>query len=364
VITSRHRVAVVLAALCAACAHRPRAINPRAVTLQAAGAAALERGDLDGAAGQFSLALDYEPRMAEAHNGLGLVALRRGDERIAEDHFLTALDLNEDLAEAHLNLGALLLPRDQVAEALNHFYQALAIDPGFAAARLAAGEALLRLGRPEDARWELAKLCELQPRWAAAHAALALVLARVGRIAPAETAARRALALDERLAAGHRARAEILLRRGDAPGAVAELETALGQTRGNVDDRLTLAKALIAAGQGEAAERELVGLEKVAPRRPEVAFMRAFVALRREQAGDAIAAAQRALALRAFFPEARLVLAEALLRAGRVEEGRRELGKFLREAPDDRLGPERKLARQFLDRGSGAHWPGGWRDPR
>src|SRR2546423_15073877 len=92
-----------------ACAHTPGRINPQAVALQGAGAASLARGDLDRAAGQFSLALDYEPRMAEAHNGLGLVALRRGDERIAADHFLTAIDLNEDLAEAHLNLGSILL---------------------------------------------------------------------------------------------------------------------------------------------------------------------------------------------------------------------------------------------------------------
>jgi Flp pilus assembly protein TadD len=336
----------------AACAHNPRRINPNAVTLQAAGATSLARGDLDRAAGQFSLALDYEPRMAEAHNGLGLVALRRGEERIAEDHFLTALDLDEDLAEAHLNLGSILLGRDQTAAALDHFYQALAIDPGFAAARLAAGEGLLRMGRPEDARWELAKLCELQPKSAAAHAALALVLARLGRIAPAETAARQALALDETLPAAHRARAEILLRRGDAPAAVVELQTALGAASGNLDDRLTLAKALATAGESEGAERELAGLEKAAPRRPEVAFVRAFVALRREQAGEAIAAARRALVLRPVYPEARLVLGEALLRAGRDDEARRELGQFLREAPEERLGPERAIARQFLARRS------------
>src|SRR3954447_589217 len=129
-----HRAgAVLLAALMGACAHGPRAINPLAVRMEQAGAASLARGDLDRAAGQFSLALDYEPRLAEAHDGLGLVALRRGDERIAEDHFLTALDLNEDLAEAHLNLGSILLARDQVPAALERFQQALAIDPGFGA---------------------------------------------------------------------------------------------------------------------------------------------------------------------------------------------------------------------------------------
>ena len=40
-----------------------------------------------------------------------------------------------------------------------------------------------------------------------------------------------------------------------------------------------------------------------------------------------------ALALRAHYPEARLVRAEALLRLGNAEEARRELRRFLDEAP-------------------------------
>ncbi|MBC8132954.1 MAG: hypothetical protein H7X95_08245, partial [Deltaproteobacteria bacterium] len=77
---------LMLTAVCAlsflapACAHRPpKPLHPRAVELQAAGATALTLGHLDRAAGQFSLALEYEPRMAEAENGLGLVALRYSD---------------------------------------------------------------------------------------------------------------------------------------------------------------------------------------------------------------------------------------------------------------------------------------------
>jgi predicted Zn-dependent protease len=72
------------------------------------------------------------------------------------------------------------------------------------------------------------------------------------------------------------------------------------------------------------------------------------VALRRERAVEAVAAARRALALRPVYPEARLVLAEALLRCGRVSEGRKELGLFLRDAPPERLGAERAIAEGYL----------------
>lgn len=330
-----------------ACARSPRPLHGKAIELQAAGARALARGELDRAAGQFSLALEYEPRMAAAENGLGLVAVRRGDEGAAAEHFAAALALNEELAEAHLNLGAILQRQGALDEALTHFQQALAVDPGFGAARLAAAEALLRLGRPEDARWELAKLCEAEPRWAAAHAAHALVLARLGRIAAAEEAARRAQALDERLPALHRARAEILRRGGDLLGAITELQALVKAQPSSIDDRLSLATVLALARRGDEAARELAGLAEAAPGRAEIPFVTAFVALARDEPVQAIAAARRALALRGRYPEARLLLAEALLRSGDLAAGRRELARFVAEAPKH-LEAERQVAARYL----------------
>jgi tetratricopeptide (TPR) repeat protein len=327
-------------------------LNARAVEHQAEGARALARGDLDRAAGLFSLALDYEPRIAEARNGLGLVALARGDRDTAETEFRAALAVNEELAEAHLNLGFLALGRDEVDDALESFRQALAIDPGYGAARLATGEALLRLGRLEDARWELAKACESQPAWAAAHAAHALVLARLGRIAAAESAVRRALDLDAALPAAHRARAEILRRTGALADAAEELRRVLRAAPGSVDDRLMLATALAAADDADAALAELDGLEKAAPRRAEVPFVRAFIEVRRGHGPAAAAAARRAIALRAKYPEARLLLAEVLLHEGRRAEGEHELAVFLEQAPPH-LGDERRRVEALLRGESG-----------
>jgi tetratricopeptide (TPR) repeat protein len=356
-------LATCAAIVLATCARTPRPFHGKAIELQAAGARSLGQGELDRAAGQFSLALEYEPRMAAAENGLGLVALRRGDQPLARDHFEAALAIDDDLAEAHLNLGSIFLARDELDDALAHFQQALAIDPGFGAARLAHAEVLLRLGRLEEARWQLAKLCESQPRSAGAHAAHALVLARLGRIAAAEAAARRAQALDGALPAIQRARAEILRRGGDLSGAIEALRALLRAQPLGIDDRLSLATTLALAGRAEEAAGELEGLEASAPRRAEVPFVRAFVALRRERIEEAVAAARRALALRARYPEARLVLAEALLRSGRTGEGKRELGRFIAEAPAH-LEAERQIAARYLGcqgagdtLGSDCHYP-------
>src|SRR4051812_19084197 len=150
---------VAMTVLGSGCATVPRRFQPRAVELQSRGVDALGRGELDRAAGHFALALEYEPRFAEAENGLGLVALRRGEWARAEERFRKALALNEDLAEAHLNLAGLLMRREDNADALVEARAALAVDPGYGDARLVAGELLLRLGRLEDAHWELEKLC-------------------------------------------------------------------------------------------------------------------------------------------------------------------------------------------------------------
>jgi predicted Zn-dependent protease len=73
----------------------------------------------------------------------------------------------------------------------------------------------------------------------------------------------------------------------------------------------------------------------------------AFVALSRGQAEAAVQDADDALSLRGRYPEARLVRAEALLRLARGEEARRELARFLDEAPPTMMA-ERAQAAQTL----------------
>jgi tetratricopeptide (TPR) repeat protein len=344
--------AAVLVAMVAgglACATAKANPNAKAVQYQAEGARAYARGELDRAAGLFSLALEYDPRMAEARSGLGLVAFARGDKASAEQQFKAALSMNEDLAEAHHNLGLLQADRGDFEEAMASFRAALAIDPGFAAARLGVGDTLLQLDKTEEARWELAKLCEIDPQNPSAHASHARVLAKLNRIAAAEEAVQKALALDASLTSARKAKAEILSKRGDMLGALQEARAVVGAEPASIDNRVLLVTMLVAANMADEADRELIALEQAAPRRAEVAFLRAYVSLKRGQFVDAINAARRALRLRKPYPWARLVLAEALFMAGQPEEGRRETKNFLDEAPPS-MERERREAERFLNR--------------
>lgn len=344
------RLAMIVGALAAVfltdCAHTS-ARKPKAAALQAAGALSLARGELDRAAGQFGLALEYEPRLAEAENGLGLVALAYGDDQLAERHFRAALSIDEDLAEAHLNLGGIRLARHDLEDALDCFRAALAIDPGYAAARLAVGETLLRLGRFEDARWELAKLCAAEPGNAAAHAAHALVLAHLERIGLAETEARRALALDPELPAAHQARGEIARRRGDLLGAEQELRRVVQARPTSAEDWLALGIVLAQQLRWADASGALDRAALLGPRLAEVPFVQAFVELGRERPAVAVAAAKHALELRMPYPQARLLLAEAQYRAGDAAAGRAALRLFVDEAPPE-MAAEKARAQEAI----------------
>jgi predicted Zn-dependent protease len=139
----------------------------------------------------------------------------------------------------------------------------------------------------------------------------------------------------------------LLRRGGDHRGAVAELRLVLRAQPGSIPDRLALVTSLVAIGDQEDADRELTALELAAPTSAEVAFARAATALRSDHAVEAARAAHRALSLRTPFPAARLVLAEALLRAGARAEGRRELTRFAAEAPPS-MEHERQRAEAFL----------------
>ena len=83
---------------------------------------------------QYREALRLDPKLAEAHNGLGAALATAGhaDEAMAE--YEKALEL-KPLASAHLNIALLLIKRGQIAEARRQLETALSVDPGYMPAR-------------------------------------------------------------------------------------------------------------------------------------------------------------------------------------------------------------------------------------
>ncbi len=72
------------------------------------GLALYNKGDLDGAFREYTLAIELEPGFAAAHNNLGLVLMQQGKYGQAAEHFRKAIQADPGLAMAHKNLGQIL----------------------------------------------------------------------------------------------------------------------------------------------------------------------------------------------------------------------------------------------------------------
>jgi tetratricopeptide (TPR) repeat protein len=207
---SRHGIRALLVAalpvLAIACAHRAP-LHPRAAEELARGYRHLGEGDAERAEVAFEHALEFDPDLVEALNGLGIVARSREDLAGARRRFERAVRLDPDFAEGHANLGETLLALDRPAAALAELRAALRIDPDLADARQNLARALLRRGlapgSDRAALWTLARheylhLLESEPDRPAAHHDLAYMDFVEGRFARAAEGYRRATELSPR----------------------------------------------------------------------------------------------------------------------------------------------------------------------
>jgi tetratricopeptide (TPR) repeat protein len=153
-------------------------------------------GDAAGAIAELEAALERDPSLAVAHEGLIKLYGRAREWPKAEAHYRAAVALGFNLADLHYDYGVLLGLQDKWDEAGDAYRRALAVNPQhalahnnlgqvfererrfdaaleayrraidsqptFRLARLNAGRALLALGRPREAIVELEKL--EQPR--------------------------------------------------------------------------------------------------------------------------------------------------------------------------------------------------------
>ena len=157
-----------------------------AITLNQAGALALEQGDLETADARLSLALEYSPKFVEALVNQGLVELQRGNFDRARELIERARRLNPDVAQPHHALGVLAERQARPDVASQHYYEALAVDPGFAASRANLARLLFDAGMLEQALVQFKRLVEVSANSPEPHVGLAETLLRLGRIDEAE----------------------------------------------------------------------------------------------------------------------------------------------------------------------------------
>ncbi|HVJ91044.1 MAG TPA: tetratricopeptide repeat protein [Labilithrix sp.] len=106
------------------------------------GIAALNAGDINGAKAAFEVAIQKNPKQAEAYHNLGLVMDQMGKKAEAEKNYRKALELSPDLEEPATNLAAILVESARHDEAVSLMKKAIAKNPKNAALHVNLGTAL------------------------------------------------------------------------------------------------------------------------------------------------------------------------------------------------------------------------------
>ena len=141
------------------------------------GKAALEAGDLAGAARELeqAIALGLDPaELPEAHLGLGEVHLRLNQKEEAIAACRKAVELDPHNRKAWNNLGVACWQAGRFEEAIDAHHQALHIDPNDAAAYADLGGVYIAMGQPGQAVEVLQKSIRLNPKLTFAHSNLAM----------------------------------------------------------------------------------------------------------------------------------------------------------------------------------------------
>ena len=163
-------------------------------------ARALHRAGKPEAEARYREALDRDPGLHGAWDGLGMVAHASRRWPAAVDAFERAVALAPRNATYRVHLGAALTNASRAGEAVKALEAAIAIDDRSTAAWVQLGNACQRSGDPDRAIDAFGRALALDPARAAAHNNLGNLLKEVGRIGEALAAYDRAIRADPALA--------------------------------------------------------------------------------------------------------------------------------------------------------------------
>jgi protein O-GlcNAc transferase len=296
-------VAILLAPATAASALQAGAasqIDARGIDLFDKGQAAHKAGRFDEAIRLYDESIAHDPEFWGSHYQRGVALLQLDRPAEAEPSLRRAVELEEEMAAAHVALGDALLRLGRDADAEKELTRALAIDPALVAARLNYAVALRKRKAFANAERELARIEADGKATADSRYLLGDVLASLGRAEAAIAVFGRALELDPRHVPSLHARGDLRAKAGDHAGAI----------------------------------EDLTALYRIEPR-PEIAAALADLQVRLKGSdGTGLIETFRGRATaNPRDMEARRALADALARAGRVDEAKAELATFVAGSP-------------------------------
>ena len=236
------------------------------------GIALKAKGNLDGAIKKYGEALEIRPEFAEAHFNLGIALAAKGDLDGAIEEFRAAIRIRPTLtirptyAVAHYNLGNALQAKGNLDGAIEEYREALRIRPEFADAHCILGIALYNKGDLDGAIREFLEALSIRPDFAEAHYNLGLALGAKGDLDGAIEKYREALKIRPNQAEAHYNLGIALAAKGDLDGAIEEYREALRIRPEYADAHYNLGNALESRGDLDGAIRAFEDFIRYAPR--------------------------------------------------------------------------------------------------
>lgn len=152
--------------------HALRVTEGNQVAAFCLGEALETKGDLEGAAKNYRLALLYDSRYFKARNNLAMILAAQGRHAEAIGEYVTALQTAPPTAEIWNNLGISYAADGRFPEARRAYLTAISLKPAYAYPRMNLAVLCLRVGDPECVAEQHAALQRLDPQLAAALASL------------------------------------------------------------------------------------------------------------------------------------------------------------------------------------------------
>ena len=142
----------------------------------------LNNGQLDEALNEFKKAIEIEPNLADAHNGLGVVYFNQGNLDAAITEYKEAIRIKPDYAKAHNNFGVVYFNQGNLDAATAEYKEAIRIKPDYADAHYSLGLVYFNQGKLDDATAEYKEAIRIKPDYANAHYNLGLVYFNQGKL--------------------------------------------------------------------------------------------------------------------------------------------------------------------------------------
>jgi tetratricopeptide (TPR) repeat protein len=256
---------------------------------------ALEANQHETALTHFQQALQRQPGLTAAQQGVGLVYVAQGKMAQAEAQFQAIIQQTPEFVEAYMHLGALYTRSGRLQEALQAYRTVVRLQPGQAPGHHNLGTVLAAQGATDDAIKQFREALRLDPAFVAAHNDLGTLYAERGNFDQAISAFTAAVQSDPTSVEAQYNLALAYGAQGDAERMTQALHETLKLDPQHVEANLNLGIGYLQQGEAAAASAQFNAVIRLAPHMANAHYFLAVAAAQLGQEDTMLTALQRTL---------------------------------------------------------------------